>query len=41
MVDFNCNGLLELRGSRVERELQNETLLSTGGSNRVYFAYEV
>ena len=28
MVDFICNGLLELQGTRVKRELQNEKILA-------------
>ena len=31
MVDFICKGYLELLGTRVERELQNETFLPTVG----------
>ena len=29
MVDFICNGLLQLQGTRVKRELQNEKILPT------------
>ena len=31
MVDFICKGYLELSGTRVERELQNEKVLPTVG----------
>ena len=33
MVDFICKGYLQLSGTRVERELQNEKFLPTVGFN--------
>ena len=40
MVDFICKGYLELIGTRVERELQNEKFLLTVGFEPGPFAYE-
>ena len=37
MVDFICKGYLELSGTRVERELQNENFLPTMGFEPVTF----
>ena len=40
MVDFICEGYLELSGTRVERELQNEKFLPIWDSNPGPSAYE-